>query len=312
MTDKDLEKLKAFALQTGFPFENDLERILEKIPHQGTWSLRRNYAFPALDGDETKFRSLDFIASIEYPVGAFTPEQAKKTEVARIHFLVEAKYCESDRWWLTPRPWPLIRDWFFPLLLPVADQHGRNLFRSDGIVQAAPDPALTIVQSGRKISTAKASEGVDRDSLTGYQIQLIQGTTYFLSQRAQCIGELTQNGNSRMSPIELFVPILVTNVPLSVLHERITVRSVAQSAKFEDLCSDHPFVLVGPPTIKALFDEVRSIMTKAYETSRHNLSWKKPEMPVFPTLFSSADHLPELLASLTKKFEEFVRLGSEN
>lgn len=311
---KLLEKLKTFAMQTGLPFENDVEKILEKpMRRPGTWSLRRNYYFPAaeIETGQAKYRSLDFVVTLEYSARSFTPQQNGFDSLARIHFLVEAKHTESERWWMTPTPWPSVQGYTLPFLLPIYEPKGKSIFRQGSKGLSSVKRGTIPVLSGRKISAVTRSEPTDRESLTGYQIQLIQGAAHFLGEAAKAARTLVRSGNPGSPPIELIVPILVVNRPISVLREDATTQTVQGAKSVEELCSHPSYVMLMPPAIKPLAESVNEIAAKAYEEVHRDLGWVKPDDSYFPVFLATLDGLEALMFDYLERFETFVQVEEQ-
>lgn len=301
-----LAKLKQFALQTGLPFENDIEKVLKSVPRHGTWSLQRNYYFEATDSEETKYRSIDFICSIEYRARAFTRLPSNRDASARIHFLIEAKFTDSERWWLTPKPWSGTEQWSFPLLLPVHETEGGALFRQDGRKMAIPSRTLAVVQNGRKISFSSKSEPIDRESLMSYQVQLMQGAANFLVERSKNLGYESRPARQIHTSIEYLVPILVVNAPLTVVGDEVTTDVVKNGQSASEFSRELSTALLAPPMLRSLAKEIHALADRAYGETRPSLSWLKPETTYFPVLLSTVAGLPALLEAFIREFEAFA------
>lgn len=305
MKEEDLKKLKDFAFQSGYPLENDVQKILGNVIHKGKWSLQRDFVFGASDEENTpKYRTIDFVCSIEYSK-AMLPMTTRSHELhARLHFIVECKWLnENSHWWMRPRSCPSFKAETFPFLVPILD---RCIDRYEVPLRwgAIVGNSYPIAQSGRKVSLVRSSESPERESLVSYQIQLIQAVIAFLEERAEYWQSSGLNNQTGISPLEVVIPVIATNAPLELLHANITSDRIISAESREDVCHREGCLQLEFPMQRYLIDSVKLDLLKLCNDERLRFLSPVANFPFVPTIISSIDTLPTFIQSRVDLFEE--------
>lgn len=305
---QQLELLKKQALQTGFPFENDVERILAGVKHRGTWSLRRNYKFAATADEQVKYRSVDFVLTLEYKITDPRMQWAENCNFARIHFIVEAKYLNAERWWLTPNAWPMFGSVSMPLYLPAAEinfEEGRANALKRVALEASHWP---LAESGRKLLSSRKGEVQERDSLTSYFVQLSQGAASFAESRASSLLADGTRSSAIFRTMELFVPVLTSNLPISLLQENLTTHDIEHAVHIEELASEHDYVVLKSPPLKELWEFIAEKLSSSTQGQENHFAWNSEMDRGFPVILATEIGLPKLLQRYVDTFERAIGL----
>lgn len=187
-----IENQKNWILSSGFPFENDILRIINSAaPYAKT---KRNVEFETQNSEGTLIiRSIDFHVELSRHLHNI-PEadwHHSKNEFASVNFVIECKYSQEKEAYLfipsestnakNKKKWPHL----VPALKK--DRYGRetNIHRLDLIDFAIMPQNVHFAVTGRKVNEINK----ERDSVAAALLQVIQGTQYLVRQNISSLGQ---------------------------------------------------------------------------------------------------------------------------
>lgn len=310
-----LKTLKAFALNSGFPLENDVHDIVRQLSFTGNLEVIRPESFVTINEEnEQVVRSVDFRVTLKnrmktIPHSAFPI--AGQDEGASITFLIDAKFTSSDAWWFIPEipKAPPMYNEFFPFLLPVYSDTGANWD-----ISAKMLPAFEIssgwlrATSGKKISISKKNneQQNDRDSLTQYQTQMNQAVLSRLNQQFGKIGIPTPPDNKYFHNIEVIFPIIVTNAPLYMMSTDISSKLIETSTSETQIAKQEQVLLLNQQPIARIQQALRNLELNIENQKSGKFSWKKTNTTDFPVFVVNIHSLGSLMTRLIQRFEQHI------
>lgn len=301
--NQELNDLKKWALLSGFPLENDALKILQDSAGSSA-AIERDIPFPGIDGDgKSHLRSIDFKCSVRKQLENF-PHYKNEVDIDNLHFIVDAKYTSDEdkqRCWFVPAVKPA-SDYSFPYLVPKArfkDAFGEGRFtmRKDLIEFASCGSSLRLASTGRKVSELKES----RDSLAGYQVQILQATANFIRQDYQRLNKADESTGKVDGTAHFYIPIVVTNAPLFILRPGIVIADVDSAKRPDSICDEVDSVLVEAPNIRHLKDALVDL-SRSTISQGSQLRWMPCEYEIAPTLFCRISAFKALVDGFISRF----------
>lgn len=296
---------KNWALMTGFPFENDVEAILQNlVVPELKFTLGRNREFDAVNEEnEAVIRSIDFEFSFRKPSKNIPLRDWNRSVDESIEFniLIDAKFSSDEKYLFLPTLSDKHLKW--PYLVPCVegdDHFDRKVrfFRKD-LADFAALEGIPISSNGRKVKEI----GKERDSVTSAVLQVVQGLSYVLEVRARALGETSKQDYSYTRSAHYFLPIVVTNSPLYLLKKGVGVELV-ENAKSEDVFFES-FDLIGleipkaPNLIKAWEKAKQALVS----SGRKSLVWEDSGVENLQIVFCTTKGLKKILNQLIVRFQ---------
>lgn len=307
----DLEDLKKWALQSGFPLENDVHAILQLVvAPEG--AVEKDIPFESTDGEErSQLRSIDFKATISRPMEIF-PSPRGAIQPADLNFIVDAKFTldeDKNRFWFIPSA-KNPQDFSFPFLTPQArvidgSNEARQSFRRELVQLAICPTEYRLASLGRKVSEIKDG----RESLAAYQVQVLEAVAHFVRKHYLSLGKTDSTNEHRGSP-QVYIPIVVTNSPLFMLKDSITISQVLAATSETAICDSIDFVAVEAPNIHYVKEALRKLCSNVRDHGNHNLRWKYSELKIAPVIFCNLASLKALLESFVTRFKAISERAS--
>lgn len=302
--EKKLEKYKEWSLKSGFPLENDtLISINEVLP---TSKIQRNLEFTTINENQRPcIRSVDFLVTVSKNARNIphTSWTRSKNETVEINFIIDCKYTSDESFLFIPstlRGTNLERWW--PCLIPSLRKNSYgdaiNLHRSDLLSLAIHNSVLKVAGVGRKVK----EQTKERDTLSDSIVQIVEGLTHVFQTKANSLGSISTEDSSYARNAYYFIPIIVTNAPLLLLHEQINESQVNNAARKEDLFQSLDSILVDLPNIYDLKNSWSSL-EESLRSLNNNLSWYKDGVGAGHALFCNLEGLNHFLRDINKKFE---------
>lgn len=311
-----LKNIKSYALNSGFPFENDVHSIIRDLTHSGQREVVRPESFEATNEEgKTVIRSVDYRVTIKTKMRTIPHRNlpAGPNEGTLITFLIDAKYTTSDAWWFipeVPRP-PGFQALRFPHLLPIYHEDSR--FTASWASKILPafeisaDWPRTI--SGKKVALTKKNneQQNDRDSITSYQIQMNQAVLHRLKGQNKKLGkQYSETDSTYFHDIELVIPIIVTNAPLFLMNPDINTSIVNQAKEPAQLAKQTDVILINQPPIAYIQQELLETENHIKNFKVGQFSWKECPLVDSPTFMVNIGSLRSLMLRLIERFENTI------
>lgn len=296
-----LEDLKTWALQSGFPLENDVHSILRGAITP-SMAIEKDVPFESIDGQgRSQLRSIDFKSSVQRTIQVFPRERDSK-QLATLNFIIDAKFTldeDKQRFWFIPSG-KSAQDFSFPYLIPQArflDAYSEPHYghRKD-LVQFALCPSdFRLASIGRKVSELKDG----KESLAGYQVQGLEAVAHFIKEDYWSPGK--EDRDQSFAP-HIYIPIVVSNAPLYILKDSITISEVESAADAADICESIEYLVVETPNIHYVKEALRKVSSSVRDYGGQNLKWKYSELNVAPVVFCNVTALKSLVGNLIQRF----------
>lgn len=305
-----LVDIRSYALSSGFPLENDVLQIIRSLKHHGVSGFDRPWSFRAEDEDgRPVFRSVDVKYRVEYPMHTFLRNRAPgPNERAVLTFLIEAKFTGSDAWWFIPThpTTPSFTTRHFPFLLPVFTPH-RSYSHTSLLPAFEVHKDWLSAVGGKKVGIGrrKNEQQSERDSLTGFQVQLIQATEQRFEEQLLRLG--TQSSSQDLDyfrNVEVIFPILVTNGPLYLMGSDVTTKTIENANEASDIAREVEWIVIEQPPLAHIQRSLGRVSRALTKHKHDQLSWTDYDLTKFPVLMVKIEFLPKLLQLLINRFEQ--------
>jgi hypothetical protein len=304
-----LDKQREWALKSGYPFENDVFELINRV---GGATTDREWQFLAKDEEGNRVhRSLDFrvtyswntcnIWHFSWPRGEY--------EKMRLQFLIEAKSTDSERFLFVPaEPNDVAFNGVgFPALVPGWLQGSQSLIRGhEELLNELRDlGSWPKALAGRKVDDQKK----ERDSVSPALIQLVQGTLATIEMKEKKLGTvLDAVSPSPSRDISVFVPIVVTNAPLLVLKQGLSTKAIGAARDEKDIFTKVDKLLVAQPNILGIKHEVQLILNKIrVPRTDKGLGWYEPNLTRFPLVFCTLEGLEDVIREFKGRMESYIK-----
>lgn len=260
-----LENMKQYVRHSGYPFENEIDKVLvrqaSKIANKGRPHdvfIRRGNDFPTIDEEGVPtIRSVDSLTRYTIPID-LVPSSAWGDDQTFLHlnFLVDAKYTESSAWLFMPnhsRSAPSL-----PFIQPKGKLGNTESYRPELKELAKVKSDWINASGGKKVDTkrTKNEQISDRDTLTGMQVQMIKAVLSEMGQMERIYSRTIKN---KVPDAQFYIPIIVTNAPIFVVKSDITLKEVSDAISEEELCSQAQVLSLARPDLAQISSMIRSL-----------------------------------------------------
>ena len=302
--NNELANVKKVIKQSGFPFENDIGRILLEaagnFPWPGgrlnqprSWDIERDFLFRVKDAEANlTIRSIDYFAWFSVPSKVVPIHvQAENAESVRVTFLIDAKYSENAAWIFVPDPNHGGKV-LLPHLLPAEKYSHKEYKRDDLYSLALGREEWPWASTGRKVNldgNAK-SDSVERETLAGFQTQMMQAVLEELKHLLQEWESLPDSPHCA----HFFIPIIVTNAQIFLAEQDISLKKVESAGSIEEICKRVNTVCLAQPNIADIVEQAINLTLSVGGLRRENAKLYGG-YPLGPTLFTNSESLPEIL-----------------
>lgn len=315
-----IEDLKKYALQSGYPLESEVSKILSRLmPFKtGYQETLRNYPFETKDElNKPVIRSIDFFVRKQYETtGLKDSSKAIPSRFVQVQFLIDAKFTTSDAWWFIPDEYGIGQTSFYPFLLP----YRKNENSSDALDELAylwgdfinlteTRPQVPWAHSGKKVGfSRKHNEQLnDRDSLSSHQIQLAQAMMSIAEKTLENYndGAIESTFPLYQDPI-IFIPLIVTNAPLFLLKQDVNISTVKKATVAAEFCTKESATYLSHPANA-------SLQSKLHILSKNLRAAEAQGMKLYPSLFTSSSLIVSLdtfeatITHYLDKFDDFFK-----
>lgn len=300
-----IQKFQDWALKSGFPFENTILISINKIMPDS--KIARNMEFPTVneEGNPT-IRSIDFSVIISKEIKNIPHRDWSRgrEEIAQVQFIIDCKYTTEESFLFTPSTKPVLRsERSWPHLVPtlIKDSFGMEcaLNRKDLIALAKVSEAYNFAGSGRKVK----EQTKERDSVTSALLQVLQGSQHLIKTSSLTLGAVAKSDSAYSRNSYFFIPIIVTNAPLLLLRESVTVDAVIGSKEKNEVFLEVDSILVEMPDIydlKNSWTQLKNVLGK----SRHDsLEWHEKGLTDGAVLFCNQAGLERFLNEFHASFK---------
>lgn len=263
MTTKAAKDFKDWALKSGFPFENTVQQVIQKVLGSESF-LARNCNFVIKNHeDKDAIRSLDFVCKIKKQSQNFPNIRTQSS--TEVSFLVECKYTSEEYFMFLPSTRVLDENVFWPSLIPghrpdALEDEEAYIFEQPSIKNLAkPSNDTKIAFNGRKVAELSG----DRNSVTPMLLQVLQCTLDTIDNRLQELSYTTSMEKKREA--QIYIPIVVTSAPLLVLKPDVDVEKVSSSSQKDEIFTQEDSVYVEMPDLWDLQMDWIKIQSKIYD-----------------------------------------------
>lgn len=299
LEEKKLEDLKKWAVKSGYPLENQIEKFLKDVSWDGERKILRNYSFEAEDEQNNwKIRSIDFVASFSIKTSTIRVPgwQTDPEEGLEVHVIVDSKSSTEGAFWFTPDSSNtkvalaslvpvLLEDPFFKC--PAKIHRKEFLEASEGI------RAWKVAVSGKKVG-----ENDGRDLVYNSAIQVTQGFMSILEPTMQLIGQPHGKGGHYYRKGHIYLILVVTDAELLMMKEGVTPEIVAQASSVEEFCEPVSKVLVQQPNLFHLRNSLASLSASTKHVTKGGFGWLDVNFEGTPVGFVGIAELPNVLSSI--------------
>ena len=303
-----LVKFKEWALKSGYPFENNVAEIIFSIKSDPPSITRPITFYATTENGDTAIRSVDFMCTFGLDVKSIPSWGRGREEKVYLKFLIEAKYSE-DKFWFIPEVKTSEQSVVhFPHLIPrlTKDDFGDdvNIYRAEFESVSSCPKKWEWASSGRKVK----EQSRERDSLADYQVQVTTAVHDILNKDLNKLGLRTPTNTYYSKDITIYIPIIVTNAPLYLLNEGVTVDKVNLSKIESDLCKIMDVLLVTQPHLFHIKNILRELSKNVSSVGRNSLRWVSCDMTLFPIIFTNPHKLKEIMEIFVKRVKSIKLL----
>lgn len=246
---KDEGRFKEWALNSGFPFENDVYNlILKKFPEA---SCLREVSFLTSRNEENLIRSVDFLITLLKNTRNFGVNYHRGiSEKTQVKIVIDAKFTKDEYFIFMPsKRNDLSKGW--PSLIPIRREYNyldngktSKIVREPKLLELASIPKnIQIANGGKKVKEINNEK--DRASVQEAQIQVLQAVEAIIQMAWLSLPGSPQEILERNAMIH--IPVIVTNAPLLVLKDHVTTELVKGSQSKEEIFSSVDQVVVEFP-----------------------------------------------------------------
>lgn len=190
-----------------------------------------------------------------------------------------------------------------PALIPKLKEgyDGRklNVYRKDFLELLELKEYIPRAEIGRKVSEVNN----ERNSVTSNVFQIFQGLTSVISNLYGLIGTSSSNDRSYYRNTHIFIPIIVTNAPLIMVKDTVTVSSVEDSVNESDVSSYVHKVVLDYPNYFDVKKGWRDLKQKVISHNYRGLGWAEEGMESENILFCETEGLKDFLKELKIVFD---------
>lgn len=298
---------KQWALKTGFPFENEIELLLKKLLPDSC-NVTRNHEFETLnEEDETVIRSIDFLCTFKkgsknIPLSDWN---RSPSECVEINILLDAKFSMDEKYLFLPTSQSIKSKW--PYLVPCIEEieeeddyrEGVQYYRKD-LVDFAKLPALPIASTGCKVKEINK----ERDSVTSAALQVVQGLTHLFEAKSSTLGKINGVHRYYLRNAHYFLPVVVTNSPLFLLKDNVTVHCVEKAENDDEFFKSCELIALQIPKTQQLIKSWDKAKKALSDNGQNGLVWQDGGLEYIPILFCTTKGLESFITNLVKQLDK--------
>tara|TARA_R110002072_G_scaffold534_6_gene3959 strand:- start:138230 stop:139165 length:936 start_codon:yes stop_codon:yes gene_type:complete len=294
---------KEWILKSGFPLENEvLRKINQFFP---TSKIDREFEFQSISEDGSpNIRSLDFVVTLEKDTKNIPHRNWRRArdEKTTITLLIDAKYSQDEHLLFTPS-YKKITERCWPSLIPMLCKDEFNddvtIYRDDFKDLSKILTNIASAGAGRKVK----EQSRERNSIASMALQSFQGLSNFLKVKTAEIGKTSDISSHYNRNAHFFFPIIVTNAPLLLIHDQITIKSIEDSNDISEVCSEKNHLILDMPNIYDLKEDWNQLKNAYVYSDQNKLKWLENTIIEGSVLVSSLSGLDYLLKEVKKAYD---------
>lgn len=304
--EMELVRFREWALKSGYPFENDVEEVIISVDGDNR-SFIRPVTFKTTNEDgDIVIRSIDFMCTFGFDTKSIpSPDYGRgREERAYIKFLIDAKYAYAEIFWFVPAPKSDNNaKSHFPYLIPkLTEDRWRdnlNIYRGEFVEVSSFPKDWAWALGGRKVK----EQTKERDSLSDYQGQMTAALYDVVDKDSKRLGSTTVTNHHYSRDISIYIPIIVTNAPLYLLNEGVTVGKVNSSQSYTELCRIVDVLFVMQPDLFHVRNSFETLSQNISSIATNSLEWVPWDVTAFPIIFTNPKQLKVIMEFFVKKIK---------
>lgn len=287
-----LDDLKKWALQSGYPLENQIQNALETVSWTTGKTITRNFAFEAADEQgDSKIRSVDFVATFSIPTRTIKVHswQQDPSETVDVHFIIDGKASTDGTFWFVPSSANIQPS--LPVLIPILKED--PTFKRPVEFYRREFESISHVLGNWKIAEAgkKLGESEGRDIVFSSCVQVTQAFLSLVSKDIPLIGTPTGENQYYYRKMHVYIPFVVTNAELIGMKPMVSPEMVNAATEEDEFCEQLDRVLVRQPDLFHLRKTLASTAAKAKATNKQKFGWITSDFERTPIGFLTVSDL---------------------